>query len=191
MNTIILVRHGATAGNLERRYIGRTDEPLCTDGVAQVEALAAQLPVCDDIFVSPMIRCVQTARILFPAREIVAISALREMDFGIFEGKSAQDMLDDAAYAAWLDTACTGAIPEGEAPADFKLRVCTAFAASAESLAAGATAAYVIHGGCIMAILEWFALPARSFYDAHIGNAQQMTCRWDGTHLTITGGALC
>ena len=26
---IVLIRHGATKGNLEKRYIGRTDEDLC------------------------------------------------------------------------------------------------------------------------------------------------------------------
>ena len=29
MKKLLFIRHGATAGNLERRYIGYTDEPLC------------------------------------------------------------------------------------------------------------------------------------------------------------------
>ena len=36
---LLFIRHGATAGNLEKRYIGSTDEPLCDIGIAQVEAL--------------------------------------------------------------------------------------------------------------------------------------------------------
>ena len=31
---IVLIRHGATAGNIEKRYIGTTDEPLCDTGTA-------------------------------------------------------------------------------------------------------------------------------------------------------------
>ena len=33
---LIFIRHGKTAGNLERRYIGRTDEPLCDEGIAEI-----------------------------------------------------------------------------------------------------------------------------------------------------------
>ena len=34
----ILIRHGQTQGNRERRYIGcRTDEPLCPEGIAQLQ----------------------------------------------------------------------------------------------------------------------------------------------------------
>ena len=32
MSTLVLIRHGKTAGNLQKRYIGRTDEPLCPEG---------------------------------------------------------------------------------------------------------------------------------------------------------------
>ena len=39
MIDIFFIRHGATEGNLRRRYIGRTDEPLCEAGIAQVKAL--------------------------------------------------------------------------------------------------------------------------------------------------------
>ena len=37
MIDIFFIRHGATEGNLRRRYIGRTDEPLCEAGIAQVK----------------------------------------------------------------------------------------------------------------------------------------------------------
>ena len=43
MSEILFIRHGSTAGNLEKRYIGRTDEPLCEVGIAQIEALANEL----------------------------------------------------------------------------------------------------------------------------------------------------
>ena len=35
MKTLVFIRHGATKGNLEKRYIGRTDEPLCDIGIGQ------------------------------------------------------------------------------------------------------------------------------------------------------------
>ena len=49
--TVFLLRHGQTRGNLERRYIGSTDEPLCPQGR---EALAgAWAPEADRVYVSP------------------------------------------------------------------------------------------------------------------------------------------
>ena len=36
---IVLIRHGATAGNIEKRYIGTTDEPLCDTGTAQIHEI--------------------------------------------------------------------------------------------------------------------------------------------------------
>lgn len=57
-----LIRHGKTAGNLEGRYIGRTDEALCARGIAELEA--RRYPQADVWFLSPMRRCVQTAYVM-------------------------------------------------------------------------------------------------------------------------------
>ena len=55
MKKILLIRHGKTQGNLERRYIGRTDEPLCEAGRAALEGRS--YPACDILLSSPMVRC--------------------------------------------------------------------------------------------------------------------------------------
>ena len=61
----ILIRHGQTQGNRERRYIGcRTDEPLCPEGIAQLQN--RHYPPVSRVFVSPMRRCVETANLLYP-----------------------------------------------------------------------------------------------------------------------------
>ena len=52
MIDILFIRHGATEGNLHRRYIGRTDEPLCAAGIAQAERLRGQNLSADCLFVS-------------------------------------------------------------------------------------------------------------------------------------------
>ena len=56
MIDILFIRHGATEGNLHRRYIGRTDEPLCAAGIAQAERLRGQNLFADCLFVSPLLR---------------------------------------------------------------------------------------------------------------------------------------
>jgi alpha-ribazole phosphatase len=176
MKTILLIRHGMTAGNLEKRYIGRTDEPLCASGEAQANALAPSLPRCDIVFTSPLFRCRQTAGILFPEQEIHIIQDLRECDFGLFEGKTASELVSFPAYTEWLSTKCTAPIPGGEDVSAFKARSARAFARAAFDLPESYIAAFVLHGGCIMAILEFFAWPRRAFYDSHIGNCQFVIC---------------
>lgn len=53
MIDIFFIRHGATEGNLRRRYIGRTDEPLCEAGIAQVKALQKRGLSVDRLFGQP------------------------------------------------------------------------------------------------------------------------------------------
>ena len=64
--TVYLIRHGQTQGNLERRYIGSTDQPLCPQGREALEG--REMPSVDGLYVSPLLRCRQTAAILFTLR---------------------------------------------------------------------------------------------------------------------------
>jgi len=191
VKTILLIRHGMTAGNLEKRYIGCTDEPLCALGESQVKALALALPGCDAVFSSPLLRCRQTAGILFPGRTVHLVQDLRECDFGLFEGKNADELAKDPDYGRWLRTGCTSSIPGGEDVSAFKARSCEAFARAAFGLPENGSAAFVLHGGGIMAILECFARPRRDFYGFHIGNGQYVMCACEDRILAISGGPLC
>ena len=49
----------------------------------------------------------------------------------------------------------------------------------------GQSAAFVMHGGCIMAICEALARPRRDFYSYHIANGQYLTAHWDGEALKL------
>ena len=111
---VLLLRHGQTQGNLEKRYIGKTDEPLLlddTESMRKISALQKRLEQetiagSQKLFVSPMLRCRQTAELLFPGQEQVVIDKLREMDFGRFEAKNYMELSADPAYQAWIDSDC-------------------------------------------------------------------------------------
>lgn len=182
---ILFIRHGATEGNLHRRYIGRTDEPLCAAGIAQAERLRGQNLFADCLFVSPLLRARQTAEIVFPQMPYALVEGLRETDFGRFEGKNADELSSDSAYQAWVDAMCLTPIPGGEAVADFKKRCCKAFAETIAAVPDGMCAAFVVHGGVIMAVLEFFAYPKRDFYAYHIGNGECLACTYDGQTLRV------
>lgn len=181
----LLIRHGKCAGNAERRYIGSTDADLTPDGRAEAER-AKKDPSVRKVFVSPLIRARDTARILFPNAEQIVLPDLRETDFGIFEGRNADEMADDPAYRAWVDGGCTGRCPGGESRAEMQKRAVGAFTkavfAEAEKSRAASEKAdlpdgapsdgpvFVTHGGVIMALMEALCRPHRDFYDFHAPN---------------------
>ncbi len=159
---IRLIRHGETAGNAERRYVGATDAPLSEKGRADAEQRKKD-PALSRVYVSPLIRARETASILFPNAVQTVVNDLREMDFGAFEGRTADEMANDPAYRAWVDDLCRGACPGGESQADFHSRVAAAFTETVRSLDGDAT--FVVHGGVIMSVLWQFAEPKKDFYD--------------------------
>lgn len=203
MNRILLIRHGSTPGNMQKRYIGITDEALSTEGMAQIRELSSELmseqnyqnKQIDRIIVSPLKRAVQSAEILFPERLLITEDSLRETNFGIFEGKNAREISEDPLlqekYSAWLDSMCQSPVPGGDSIEQFKEATCRAFLGQVSYLEDGESAAFVIHGGSIMAIMERFGFPHHDYYYYHVDNGKFIECLWDGATLEITGGALC
>lgn len=181
---IVFIRHGLTAGNLEKRYIGITDEPLCCTGIARLEKQS--YPRCDMLVCSPMKRCIQTAEIIFPGQPFTADSDLRECDFGDFEGKNYTELSGNADYQKWIDSGGSLPFPNGEAPLDFKSRCIAAFDKIIGKYSAESSAAFVVHGGTIMAILEKYAVPHRDYYDWNCENGHGYICGWNSSELTIT-----
>ena len=80
------------------------------------------------------------------------------MDFGAFEGRSADEMADDADYRRWVDSNCTLPCPGGESRAQFICRVTKSVEDIVASCAAQGSenAVIVAHGGTVMAALEAF-----------------------------------
>lgn len=179
--TVFLLRHGLTRGNLERRYVGSTDEPLCSQGRKALEGVRP--PEADCVYVSPMLRCRETAALLYPGREQTAVPGFRETAFGAFEGHTYEELKDDPAYRAWLDSAGTAAPPGGESGAAVRRRVTEAFLAIAASRGPEDRVALVVHGGTIMTLLEAFEA-SRRFYDWQAPNGGGWRCRWRDGALT-------
>lgn len=180
---VMLIRHGLTEGNLHNRYIGSTDEPLCPEGIRLLRSMT--FPQCKIVFSSPMRRCRETAEILFPDTEAVMVPSLRECCFGRFEGKNYIDLSDDPDYQKWIDSGGAIPFPDGEDPFEFRKRSVMGFYSTINSVHDADTAAFVVHGGTIMAVMEEFAVPHRDFYDWSIRNGHGYYCIWDGSHLSV------
>lgn len=169
---IYLIRHGKTPGNTQGRYIGTTDEPILAEEEKRLRERF--YPQVETVFVSPLLRCRQTAAAIFPGQPVRIVEDLAECDFGMFENKNWQELTDNPLYQAWIDSNGTLPFPEGEDSREFRNRCCRGFERAVSECFREKieTAAIVVHGGTIMSILERYAVPQRDFYDWHTGNGE-------------------
>ncbi len=174
---LILIRHGATAGNERKCYIGRTDEPLSVAGEKGIRKLKEQgiYGAADIVVTSPMVRCRRTAELLYPGQDYHIVDAFREMDFGRFEGKNYQDLNGDADYQRWIDSGGTLAFPGGESRADFVARCGQGLVELLTKLQQEDTVAAVVHGGTIMALLSQFG--GGDYYSYQCKNGEGYRCK--------------
>lgn len=167
---VILLRHAPTRGNLNAEYIGATDESLSTDGISLAKKAGANMHV-QKVYTSQLLRTIQTSELMYPQAEVVINANLAEINFGRFEGKTAQKLSGDPDYMRWLSSGLTGSCPGGENRRDFDTRCCEAFMEimEAETKAGSKAAHFVVHGGVIMAIMSKFASPVREYFKWHSG----------------------
>lgn len=173
---VYFIRHGATKGNLEHRYVGRTDEGILDKEWNTLRMTGEELGQMDHVFVSPYLRCIQSAKALFGREksELEVVEGFREMDFGAFDYKNYRELNGNPDYQRFIDSGGTIAFPEGEEPKGFKERCQRAYEQCMEKAQAQEweKVAFVVHGGTIMAILEKYGIPKQEYFDYQVGNGQ-------------------
>lgn len=183
---IALIRHGRTKGNLEKRYIGKTDEALCPEGIESLlkSVSGGKYPEAGCVFSSPLRRCLQTTEIIYPEKECVIVPEFSEIDFGDFEGKNFQELQDNPSYREWIKSNGTMDFPGGESREHFARRTVEGYKKVLQVLdseKSSKTVTIICHGGTIMALLEY--LGYGSYFDFQVKNG-------DG-YIFEPGGALC
>jgi len=87
---LLLVRHGETDWNRDRRFQGHADPPLNEAGREQAHALAAELAgeAIELVYTSDLARARETAEIVAArlGADVVALRELREIDVGDWQG---------------------------------------------------------------------------------------------------------
>ena len=167
LSRLVIVRHGETVGNSSVRYYGRTDIALADVGRAQMRAarraIFAQLGCAPfaQIFASPLSRAQESARIIAGAMaEVITIAEFSEVDFGAFEGLTAEEIAAryPAEYARWNRDriAATWTFPGGESRAEFTARVARGVDRMMAQRMAGDTLV-VAHRGVIRAMTRMLA----------------------------------
>jgi len=148
-----LLRHASTTWNEEGRLQGMTDTALSAAGEA--DAKTWRLPAPADgwkRFSSPLQRARRTAELLQPAVPVTIETRLREMSFGVWEGRTLPELRETVgeAFIAAENKGLDFEPPGGESPRAVMKR----FAGwTAEIAAHGEPAVAVTHKAAIRAVL--------------------------------------
>jgi probable phosphoglycerate mutase len=117
---IILIRHGETAWNAERRLQGHLDIPLNAEGERQARLLSEALARdrIDLVMSSDLARARQTAQAVATPRgmPLHTVPGLRERCYGGFEGLLYAEIEErfPAEFAAWQGRDIDGVLPDGK-----------------------------------------------------------------------------
>ncbi len=166
---IYLIRHGLTQGNTEGKYIGHTDEPLSQEGIAQIERMKKDYdyPGTAVVFSSPLKRCIETSKLIYPAIEPIEMPGIIEYNFGEFEDKTAEELENHPVFPDWLAGKQGVAPPFGETNEEFAKRIAETFIKIVDGLIKTGTrnCAVVTHSGVIGALLSFFGLPEAPMHE--------------------------
>jgi len=116
---LYLCRHGDTAWSGQRRLVGRNDVPLVAAGEQNARRLGDRLRTVafERVLVSPLGRARRTAELAgFGAAQVD--ERLLEMDFGLYEGRTVEEIRRDQPGWTYLRDLCPG----GEGPDDIGRR---------------------------------------------------------------------
>lgn len=149
MSRLYLIRHGKTEANLQHRYCGATDLPLSEAGREELKGLHYEISNVR-FLTSGMLRTEQTLAALFGDVPHEKRPAFREVDFGIFEMHTYEELKNDPAYLDWITGDNMANVPpKGESGNQMLARILAALQELRQE-----DTVLVTHGGVIAAIME-------------------------------------
>jgi probable phosphoglycerate mutase len=197
MSQLILIRHGETEWNRERRMQGHADSPLSEKGMRQAILLAQRMKNIGftAFYSSDSGRACETARFITDAtgRPVLLEPRLRERNFGVFEGLTGPEMQErhPEAYARFKSREPDYVVPGGESARAFRDR---ALACLAEIAAHHVNELVVVvtHGlVCDVAYRAAYGIDLMAPRNFELVNAGINRFRFDGAawHCEVWGDA--
>jgi broad specificity phosphatase PhoE len=178
---LFLLRHGATDWSASGQHTGRTDVPLNEVGIRQAQMLAKRLAGhrFAAVFVSPRSRALETCRIVGLDRDAIVTDDLSEWDYGIYEGRTTDDIRrDEPAWTVWA-----AEIRGGETVDDVGRRVDRVIQAA---LAYDGDVALFGHGHCLRILAaRWIGLPASGGALLELSTATVSRLAWEREQRVI------
>lgn len=190
---VLLIRHGRTPFNAERRFCGsRSDPSLDARGREEVAALGQHLGgAIHRVFASPQRRALETAAALGErGRQPTIVDDLRELDQGDLDGHVIAEALPhhSAFFAAWRRDPGSTRIPGGESMDELGARVEAALERIVAEAAPGERLALVGHQMAHAALVcRALGEPMRRWADYQLANARAHLLVWDGATWALRG----
>lgn len=174
--TLILMRHGETAWNRDRRIMGDLDIPLTDEGRAQCEGAAGLLADygVTRIVSSPLLRAAESAAIVSSRLGLPVDHDPRlvEVRFGRWQGLTYEDVAADPGYLAFAADPVTQPTPGGETVRDVQARGLEGLGAAMASAGDGDCTLFVTHGDIIRTLLcHFLATPLDQYRRLRTDNA--------------------
>ncbi|HYE13809.1 MAG TPA: histidine phosphatase family protein [Pyrinomonadaceae bacterium] len=190
---VLLVRHGQSQGNAERRFGGHTPTPLSELGRRQAEATAGALSKegVTAVYSSDLLRAVQTAEPLASASglEVRRCAAFRERSVGRMEGLTFEEAAErfPDEYAALLRRDFEHVLDGGESYRQLLDRSAAELDRAIEEHRGG-TVVVFSHTGtiCILALHLLGALDAPELRPVWISSANCGVTRFEIQHGGLT-----
>ncbi|MGQ8871052.1 histidine phosphatase family protein [Paenibacillus sp. TSA_86.1] len=194
--SIVLIRHGTTRWNVEKKYLGHTDIGLLPDAQEELASLRQQCRdlTWDDVYCSDLLRCRQTLAQIAPqvAEQTKFDARLRENDFGLWEGMTYEQLKNNLQYRNWIDHPQEVTPPEGETWQAFAGRIDSFLqdhmgseGEFSQRISCGNSyrTLIVTHGGVIRYMLSRL-IDGVKFWDTHVipGQAIQVDMEKQGEH---------
>lgn len=156
-----LIRHGATAGSWDRRYLGLSANPsLSEHGKQDIQDRKRRgiYPNAEAVYISPLICCVETVPLIYPMLVPVVLDFLSERDFGSFEGKSYDQLKNDPDYRRFIESGDKISPPCGENKQEFMERLSDGLHYIADTAIKRHihNTALITHDDCIMSLITQF-----------------------------------
>lgn len=173
---LILIRHGESTWNRERRIQGQLDPPLSEQGHEQARRVAGRLAPrrVEALYTSDLLRASQTAAAIASALGVEArpMKELREIFLGDWEGLHTDELAQrfPEAWDAWTREPSWDVVPRGEGASAFEGRVVSAMDRLFEQHSRG-DAIVVTHGGVIqIALHRVVGRPSQGLFPFRISN---------------------
>ena len=206
MPKILLVRHGQTSYNLEKRYQGQRDVPMTPFGRDQAKATAVRLAGerLDRVYASDLGRAMETAAAIATAQGLPVLREprLRELDFGTWEGLTHEEIRrrDPDTLRRWLSDP-KRTVPRGGESLEHLCGRVALLLDELRILPEAETILLVSHGGTLRCLLcvaldidggrTWqLRIDSCSLSEIYLYEQGAILNHWnDGTHLEEDGGA--
>jgi broad specificity phosphatase PhoE len=169
---LLIVRHGETEWNRQRRVMGALDVPLSPTGRSQCEKLAKLLGGfgVDRIVSSPLARAAESAAVLADALGlgVEQDENLSEVRFGRWQGQTYEEVVRDPDYHRFIADPVHTRTPGGETIAQVQQRGLMALGRARD----GERTVFVSHGDIIRATLcHFLAIPVAEFRRLRVDNS--------------------